>query len=852
MGGLAALAATALLIVPAAAGAAKGGDGPAIKIKPSAQKALIGKGVLKVKISSEKPMHVRVSGKAKQGGETQKIAAAGGLRIRKGKAARIRLPLNKDGKRLVQSCLPTKLVAVATENGKGKGKGKTWSGKVKMKRDAARCDGSRPLGVDVDDADHCDPISSPGNQCLYPYPNDFYTRADSSTPTGLRLDLKSQSMPQNKDGKPFDPAEINTSDGFSPGAPILLRVPGMDTPQAFAQTDPVAATDMNASFDPSQPVVIIDAATGQRQLIWTELDSNASTPEQTVLEIHPGKNLLDGHRYIVALRGMKDGAGNALDAPEGFRLLRDKIPSDIPSIEDRRDHFESIFKDLKGAGIGRKDLYLAWDFTVASTENITGRMLAMRNDAFSRLGDENLTDGTVQGDAPDFNVTSVTDYPTATGNGVEDIRDVRGTFDVPCYMTDPDGAAGPKQPCDPGSRLNLDANGVPQRNGTYTARFGCNIPRSAVVETSPGNFDVDHTVRPSLYGHGLFGEYTEVFSRNIRQLGTENGVLTCAADWIGMADEDQIPVALPALQDMSKFPPLPDRLQQGFLDFLYLGRLLIHPDGLADDPAFKFNGNSVIDTSDVFYYGNSQGGIAGGALTAIATDFTRSVLYVPGMTYSALLPRSVDFNDPDPAELDFASVFYPAYPDEQSRPLVLTLAQSMWDRGEPSGYANHMTTDPLPGTPEHNVLIVMAYGDHQVANVQTEVEARTIGAPLRRPPVDPERVPAAYQDRWPALGTLGPLGGPAADGNGFFVWDIGPKRDNPGTPDPNDFLGTQPAPIGNVPPPGDEAGIDPHDTVIRSSPLVRQQIAAFIDTNGKIIDPCGAAPCYAAGYHGAP
>ena len=55
----------------------------------------------------------------------------------------------------------------------------------------------------------------------------------------------------------------------------------------------------------------------------------------------------------------------------------------------------------------------------------------------------------------------------------------------------------------------------------------------------------------------------------------------------------------------------------------------------------------------------------------------------------------------------------------------------MWDRGEPNGYANHMTDDPLPGTPPHKVLIEMAYGDHQVANVQTEVEARTIGAPLR-------------------------------------------------------------------------------------------------------------------------
>jgi hypothetical protein len=609
---------------------------------------------------------------------------------------------------------------------------------------------------------------------------------------------------------------------------------------------------MTAYDDEGQPVVLIDAATGERQLIWTELDSNATSPEQTVLEIHPGKNLKDGHRYIVALRGMKDASGKKLQAPRGFQLYRDRIPTGIDSIEARRKHYDGIFKTLSEAGIKRHPLYMAWDFTVASTENLAGRMLAMRNDAFAKLGDSSLTDGTVQGNAPNYSITSVTDYPTATGNGVEDIRRVDGTVEVPCYMTDPDGASGPAQPCDPGSELNLDANGVPQQNGTYDARFGCNIPRSAVTETTPGNFDVDHKVRPSLYGHGLFGEYTEVFSKNIRQLGTENGVLTSAADFIGMADEDQVPVALPALQDLSKFKPLPDRLQQGFLDFLYLGRLLIHPDGLADDPAFKFNGQSVIDTDNLFYYGNSQGGIAGGALTAVATDFTRSVLYVPGMTYASLLPRSVDFNDPDPAELDFASILYPAYPEEQTRPLALSLIQSMWDRGEPDGYANHMTTDALPGTPQHKVLIVMAYGDHQVANVQTEVEARTIGAPLRSPVVDPGRVPDVYPGPFPLHDPLGDLSGPAADGSGYFVWDIGPKRDNPSTPDPNDFLGTTPPPIQNIPPPGDEAGIDPHDTVIRSSPLVRKQIADFISPNGKITNPCGPDPCYAAGYHGFP
>jgi hypothetical protein len=172
------------------------------------------------------------------------------------------------------------------------------------------------------------------------------------------------------------------------------------------------------------------------------------------------------------------------------------------------------------------------------------------------------------------------------------------------------------------------------------------------------------------------------------------------------------------------------------------------------------------------------------------------------------------------------------------------MIQMEWDRGEPNGYANHMTSNPLPGTPAHHVLIEMAYGDHQVTNVATEVEARTIGAPLRYPTLDPDRA-AAYAEFFPSLPMLGDLSGPAANGNGFFVWDIGPLRSG-------DTLGTTDPPITNTP---NRLGVDPHDTVIDTSPEIRHQIAEFIQENGTIVDVCDTPsihPCYAAGWAGPP
>ena len=97
----------------------------------------------------------------------------------------------------------------------------------------------------------------------------------------------------------------------------------------------------------------------------------------------------------------------------------------------------------------------------------------------------------------------------------------------------------------------------------------------------------------------------------------------------------------------------------------------------------------------------------GGALTALAPDFDRAVLGVPGMNYSTLLRRSVDFDLYAHGEIegvDTPAGLYDSYPNELERPLLLSLIQLLWDRGEANGYAHHMTSDPLPGTPAHDVL----------------------------------------------------------------------------------------------------------------------------------------------------
>ena len=66
-------------------------------------------------------------------------------------------------------------------------------------------------------------------------------------------------------------------------------------------------------------------------------------------------------------------------------------------------------------------------------------------------------------------------------------------------------------------------------------------------------------------------------------MANEHNFTFCAADWYGMSLADAIVVVLPTLQDLNGFPKIPDRSQQGFVDFMYLGRAMVHPDGFGDD-----------------------------------------------------------------------------------------------------------------------------------------------------------------------------------------------------------------------------------------------------------------------------
>lgn len=624
------------------------------------------------------------------------------------------------------------------------------------------------LGVDASTQTRCETLAT---GCLLPWPSDHFTVADSSTPTGRRLAIETASTPANASGVHIDVTDQNRADGFSPGAAMDVQLGPIDAAGLPGLPNLTAKPPADAT------VVVVDTTSGERVPIWAELDSQADEGQPPLLMVHPARNFADGHRIVVGVRGLKTPDGAPVEPSKAFAAYRDGQRSTDDTFEARRPAMERTFADLAEAGVARTDLIIAWDFTVASTESLTGRIITIRDDAFAQLGDA----------APTFTVDKVTDRPDP---GI--LRRVQGSFQMPLYLTD-GGAAG--------GRLVLDDDGKPLRqDGTFTATYTCQIPEAAA--TGP--------VRVALYGHGLLGDQGEVEGDLTRGMSQDHGVGYCATDLYGMAEGD-IGSAVAALGDLSKFPALPDRLQQGLLAFMFLGRLVKDDSGFVTNAAFQVDRKPAFDTSQLYYDGNSQGAILGGALAAVDPDIDRVALGEAGMNYGLLLDRSVDFDD-------YLLILKPSYPARVDRVIGLALAQLLWDRGETNGYANHLTSDPLPGTEARTVLLYGAVGDHQVSEYSLRVEAATMAVPALKPIAAAGRVaehePGALLKaaEFPTSGSL------------YVLFDTG----------------SPPSPVGNVAP---REGHDPHDDT-PNIPELEKLKNQFFRPDGKVDKPCDA-PCKA-------
>lgn len=634
----------------------------------------------------------------------------------------------------------------------------------------------------------CDPVAP--EYCGFPYPNDYWTADDESTVTGRRLALPEVIMPQNNLGVRSNPDAFNEADGFSPGIAAMTLMPGA------TMTGLNPSTEIEASLESDARTVILNATTGERVAHWVELDEYvieakarvdaaedrpdfditrdpAELETERAFMIRPAIRLDDATRYVVAIREVVDENGTPLPPSDEFAALRDGAPSDDPIIESRRAHFEDIFSVLSDAGVARENLQLAWDFSTASKENNTRWMVHIRDDAF-----ESFPDGVTYG---------VESMDEGVEEGIACRLEI--AFDMPLYMTGGET----------GELLNLGEDGLPAQNGTFQYSATVVVPERTQTEGAAGL---------TLFGHGQLGRREQVLG--FQPIAAELNLAGIGLDWKGFAFDDVATIlAALALGDFSQFRAIPERMHQGFLNFLMAMRTLSREaDG---GPTTALNqalatecGGATLDGSQRFYFGGSQGGILGASLMALATDIERGVIAVPGQSYNLLLNRSVNLDE-------FAPFIYGPYDwNALDVQMNLALIQGLWDRAEPTGYSKYIRTDRFPNTPAHEVLIQVSKSDHQVTTLGAHIMARTIGgvvnlAPLIRPVWGLEVVTGMHT------------------GSGMIEVDFG----NPEVP------------VGNSPPWGDSL-TDPHGRATELGSL-GDALRTFYDT-GVVRNPC-IGPC---------
>ncbi len=277
--------------------------------------------------------------------------------------------------------------------------------------------------------------------------------------------------------------------------------------------------------------------------------------------------------------------------------------------------------------------------------------------------------------------------------------------------------------------------------------------------------------------------------------------------------------------DLDNIGALGDRLRQGQLANLVLARHLelgsfnALPEFQAPAGTAIPEGQGVLQSGEVSYFGASLGGIMGLMFAALYPELVAVNVDVPAINFGFLVQRAKPFKP-------FQAVLEVIDPDAMRQLIGLALIHEQWVAGEPAGYAHHITGNtlpPLPGTSPKDVLMTVALHDQQVSTLGAQIGAATLGIP---------NLPGSVLTNLPGV--------PDVSGrvrSGHIVYDTGAYAAGTATAA---FI----PPLVNRPAAQDDNRCDPHGLRF-TTPASLAQLLRFLQPGGAIENFCNGV-CDAA------
>ncbi len=509
-----------------------------------------------------------------------------------------------------------------------------------------------------------------GSRCVLPWPSNTFARADSHSPTGLRLNLSLSSLGEAVATSGDDATALNRADGFSRITPVLSGF-----------SPPVDAASLGRPGEVAgSPVRLLLAQAGAADY-GTVLPIPATTTDDpslpggaSLLIGHPLRPLRPATDYVaVVMDSLRDVHGAAYAIPRSVRVALGLEPAG--SAEEARlwGYHAPTRQVLARAGIDPQHVLRVSNFTTRSAADATGRLLHMigkMRESVDR-GQVSVVIESVKPAAPPILATV--------------IGHLSG---VPNFVS-------------PAGVLEADAAGLPRVHGTTEAPFRITLPAGS------GDY------RVIFFGHGTGGSLDDdTFDVQTAQ----QGAAKISFRFDGWTDADFIPT-LAGLQTLFKGA---DHFLALTLQSLARGAAVqaalsgVLGDALAG-PMLGPGANPASGRRPRLdrqaYAGGSLGGTLG-LVIAASFPIDYAVLNVPGAGWSHFVPGSVIWNVPDAL---LAGIYGSLF---DSR-MALAMTQTLWDEMDGAAFADR---------PPRFSLVQESIGDPVLPNLGSEILAGVVGA----------------------------------------------------------------------------------------------------------------------------